>query len=61
MARPLTLAYPASAELRAYVVQAFDGRLREGGNFPGGAGVWELDDLTEEQEADYTQSASQLS
>ena len=60
VARPLTLVYPAHTEVRAYVVRLFDGRLREGGDFPGGPGVWELDDLTEGEETEYERSASQV-
>ena len=30
VARPLSLVYPAGAELRAYVVRVFDGRLHDG-------------------------------
>ena len=61
VARPLSLVYSPQAELRAYVVRAFDGRrLLGGGSFPGGAGVWELDDLTEEEETEYDASASQV-
>ncbi len=47
VARPLTLVYAPSAELRAYIVRRFDGRLLPGGNFAGGPGVREPEDLSQ--------------
>ena len=61
VARPLALVYAPSAELRAYRVYPFDGRLRPG-HFPGGPGVWELEDLTTAEREEHREqevSASQ--
>ena len=57
MARPLTLVYAPSAELRAYVVRRLE---VPGGNFLGGPGVWELEDLTRAEHTQYELSASQV-
>ena len=59
VARPLTLVYAPSAELWAYVVRRFEGRLLPGGNFPGGPGVWALEDRTRAEHTEYELSASQ--
>ena len=62
VARPLTLVYAPNAELRAYVVRRLEvpGGNFPGGNFPDGAGVWELEDVTPAEHAEYEFSTSQV-